>query len=509
MSSNLHLKNLDTNNSKELFEFVLEHLPDAIYWIDKDLNILYANEAASSMLGYPKSELIGKSMFDISKGIKREDLDFMWNDLEERKVVRLRSLHESKDGKLIPVEVVTNYVMVGDIAYDFVIARDVSIQIETEKKITKTAEYYRLLADSVVDVIWEMDYETRSINYVSPSVYSLLGYTPEEFIQLPLSEIFPVKEEEIAVDKIEERVGHFKQGMNHRYVDVFQVKRKEGAIVHIEMHSRFYQSDSTSAIKITGVSSDIGERIKIEQELRDKNNSLISISASKDKFLSVISHDLRGPIHSFANLTDFISKEMWTLPFKELEEGLRKLNHSAVNISSLLENLLSWSRLQQGQITVEPKPIVLGVLLKEVSNTMSDQAISKSIEIVHHPNVSNVKILADEKMMQTVVRNLLSNAIKFSPKGSKIELSCGVNADKVKLRVKDFGIGMDELQVTALFSDTSKGNRRGTEDEPSSGLGLILVKEFVELNGGTIEVQSVKNEGSVFDVQFPLFIANS
>lgn len=509
MSSNLHLKNLDTNNSKELFEFVLEHLPDAIYWIDKDWIIVYVNEAASTMLGYPKSELVGKSMFDISRGIDKKDHILMWNDLEKKKVVRLRSEHQSKSGKIIPVEVVTNYVLVDGVPYDFAIVRDISAQVETEKKIRKTAEYYRLLADNVVDVIWEMDYETRRINYVSPSVYSLLGYTPEEFIQLPLSEIFPVKEEEMAIDKIEERVGHFKQGLNQRYVDVFQVKRKEGAIVHIEMHSRFYQSDSTSAIKITGVSSDIGERKKIEQELRDKNNSLISISASKDKFLSVISHDLRGPIHSFASLTDFISKEMWTLPFKELEEGLKKLNHSAVNISSLLENLLSWSRLQQGQVTVEPKPIVLGVLLREVSNSMGDQAVAKSIEIALQPTATNVKILADEKMMQTVVRNLLSNAIKFSPKGSKIELSCVVDSDKVKLRVKDSGIGMDEVQVKALFSDISKGNRKGTEGEPSSGLGLILVKEFVELNGGTIEVQSVKNEGSVFDVQFPLFMTNS
>ncbi len=509
MSPNLLLNNLNTNNSKELLAFVLEHLPDAIYWIDKDWKIVYANEAASNMLGFTKDEFIGKCMFDISISTQQENLKEMWKDLEERKVVRLKSTHKSKDGKLIPIEMVSNYLMVQEIAYYFVIARDISVQTETEKKITTTAEYYRLLADNVVDVIWEFDYETREINYVSPSIYELLGYTQGEFIHLPLSVIFPENEGIVAIGKIEDRVTQFKHGLRERYVDVFQTTRKDGTSVLIEMHSRIYQSDSKSNIKITGVSSDIGELLKIEKELREKNESLISISASKDKFLSVISHDLRGPIHSFASLTDFISKEMWTLPFKELEEGLRKLNHSAVNISSLLENLLSWSRLQQGQVSVEPKLINLGVLLSEAANTMNDQATLKNIEFVFHQVDPNARIVADENMMQTVLRNLLSNAIKFSPKGSKIVLSCVNNLSKVILEVKDYGIGMDELQLQNLFSSVNKGNKKGTEGEPSSGLGLILVKEFVELNGGSIEVRSMKNEGSTFGVHFPLFIPNS
>jgi signal transduction histidine kinase len=187
----------------------------------------------------------------------------------------------------------------------------------------------------------------------------------------------------------------------------------------------------------------------------------------------------------------------------ELKEIATTMRTSAVNIYRLIENLLEWSKMQRGKISFEPQPMFLKSSLTKSIELMKDTANKKDIEL--QINIAeHCVVLADIHMLETIVRNLLSNAIKFSFKGGIVEISAAkTENDMMRIAVRDFGIGMNTDILSKLFKLTENVNRKGTEGEPSTGLGLILCKEFVEKQGGQLWAESKEGEGSSFIFTLP------
>ncbi len=179
------------------------------------------------------------------------------------------------------------------------------------------------------------------------------------------------------------------------------------------------------------------------------------------------------------------------------------MSKSADNLYGLLENLLEWSRFQRGMISFDPKELPLLSKTKEIIQSLMDSANKKDLEIVFNlPEGSTV--FADEYMFSSILRNLTSNSIKFTPKGGAISLSAKSSEnDAVEFAIRDNGIGMEEKMVKKLFCLDEYTNRQGTEGEPSTGLGLVLCKEFVEKHGGKIWVESEEEKGSTFYFTIP------
>ncbi len=241
--------------------------------------------------------------------------------------------------------------------------------------------------------------------------------------------------------------------------------------------------------------------------LEESNEKLRLINSTKDKFFSIIAHDLRSPlgaILSFSNLIDdecSSSKEIETVA-----EYNTYLNQSARNLNSLLENLLQWAKAQLGSIKHYAVDFYLSEVIEENIEIQRLKAKEKSIEIISHVD-KNIHVNADINMVNTIIRNLLSNAIKFSYPKSEITISAETKGNMLHLSVQDRGIGISHLNQEMLFEIDSNLSTLGTNKETGTGLGLILCKEFTKTNGGTIWITSEENKGSTFTFTIPLIEA--
>ena len=241
------------------------------------------------------------------------------------------------------------------------------------------------------------------------------------------------------------------------------------------------------------------QKVMIEKQRKE----LESLNATKDKFFSIIAHDLKNPFASLIGASDFLVNSYDELSSTQLDNFLGIINRSARQGYRLLENLLEWSRMQTGTISWKPKQVDLWNLVTEVVNLLTGSAESKDICLEADVD-ENLKAFVDENMIQTVVRNLVSNAIKFTPRGGEILVTSHKTDGYIEISVSDSGIGIGEDKIDKLFRIDEQVTQNGTENETGTGLGLILCKEFVEKHGGTIRVESQLGKGSKFIFTIPV-----
>ena len=233
-------------------------------------------------------------------------------------------------------------------------------------------------------------------------------------------------------------------------------------------------------------------------EMRVKNEELQTTNSEKDKFLSIISHDVRGPLGSFIGLTELMADGLQLYTMNEIQQMAESMKNSAANLFDLLGNLLEWARMQRGLVAFNPEKLILKDVFKESSEIFNQLARNKLILIlVDIPD--NLTVFADKNMLGSIVRNLVSNAIKFTHKGGEVSINAKATENNcVEISVTDTGIGMKKEMVSNLFRIDTNISRPGTDGEPSTGLGLLLCKDFVEKQGGRIWAESEVGKGSTF-----------
>ena len=252
-----------------------------------------------------------------------------------------------------------------------------------------------------------------------------------------------------------------------------------------------------------GISREITERKLAEEEIKLKNELLQTINAEKDKFFSILAHDLKGPLSAFLGATQILAEEIQNMSFEEIKEITINMKESASNIYRLLENLLEWSRLKRGLLEFSPENLNVKQLIKTCIEVLKESARKKSI-IIDYSFPDDIAVYADSRMMETVIRNLVSNAIKFTPIGGKVTVAAEKKSDQsIEIKIIDSGIGMTPELKGKLFLLNEKTSRKGTEGEPSTGLGLLLCKEFIGKHMGKIWVESEVGKGSVFRFILP------
>ena len=229
-------------------------------------------------------------------------------------------------------------------------------------------------------------------------------------------------------------------------------------------------------------------------ELRQKNLRLEESNANKDKFFSLIAHDLRSPMTGFLSLAELFENTDNMQP-EQFKEFIRQFRASAENLFQLLENLLTWARIQRGLIGHAPQWANLGDIIHQNVALMAQNARQKKIVLVNSV-AQEVFVYADTHMLEAIIRNLLSNALKFTKPGGNVDITTADAGDFVTVSISDNGIGMTEEKCAKLFRVGAKIQSKGTADEKGTGLGLILCKEFVEKNGGSIGVESRPERGT-------------
>jgi signal transduction histidine kinase len=227
------------------------------------------------------------------------------------------------------------------------------------------------------------------------------------------------------------------------------------------------------------------------------------LNETKDKLFSIIGHDLKGPLNSLTAFSSLLIHHSETLTQEEIKMLSVDVDKSLKNLFGLLENLLEWARSQTGNINFSAEQFDLRSVIGENIDLLKSQAEKKKISIIFD-KTEEMLVRAHRNSINTVVRNLIANAIKFTSTGGNIIISTSVNSNLAKITVADNGIGMNESVVKKLFKVGTKVSTLGTSQEKGTGLGLILCKDFVEKNGGSISVESKEGQGSKFHFTVPI-----
>ncbi len=252
------------------------------------------------------------------------------------------------------------------------------------------------------------------------------------------------------------------------------------------------------------------KKIKEKNKIIELNNiKLQELNIKKDKFFSIIAHDLRGPIGALSQLGQVLLENHDEIPLKERETIISSITDSSKNTFNLLENLLQWSRSESGRLTSKPICININEIIDNNVNILKESITKKGISIKKEL-FEYSKAFADYNMISTVIRNILSNAIKFVHENGNIIITSEMyeKENKVKISISDDGVGMEQHILNKLFAIDSDYSTKGTNNESGTGLGLKLCKEFVSNNNGEIIVLSKVNEGSTFTIILPLIEMN-
>lgn len=356
----------------------------------------------------------------------------------------------------------------------------------------------RLREINKTDWVWEVD-KNGVYTYTSQTGIDMFGSSPDDIIGKTPFDFMPPEEKERITTlfaEIVDKKAPIKDMENW-------VITKDGELRCVLTNGVPILDEKGNLRGYRGVGRDITERKKAEAEIKRMNEELLISNAEKDKFFSIIAHDLRSPFNSFLGLTQVMAENLQDLTMEEIRKFSLTMRDSVSHLYRLLENLLQWSRMQQGMILFNPEIIPLCSIIIDSLDILAEPAQAKEIEITCAiPN--NLEVFADVNVVQTIIRNLVSNAIKFTPRGGKVDIAANLLPDRfIEISVADTGIGMDREMLDKLFRLDGKVNREGTEGETSTGLGLILCKEFIEKQGGKLWVESEVGKGSVFYFTLP------
>jgi len=497
-------------------ETLVETLPDGILVLDGQNRIQDINGTALTFLGIRNKYIIGFSALDA--GVSATLLLDAVINIETIDEIDIQNNSEIKTFRII------KHAIKHQRGSRLIVIQDITEQVAAHREIKAGKERYRqmfsmfrLMSDNADDYTWAKDMDNK-YTFVNKTMCDRLLIARNVEEPIGKTDIFFVQRERethpddpdwytfgldfLATDRIT-----FSEKTSKQY-DVFG--NVQGKFLYLDVHKAPIWDEKGNQIGVVGTARDVTHTKKLENEktvalelLRRSEDNLLRINAEKDKFFSIIAHDLRGPFNGFLGLTEIMAEELSSLTMEEIQEMSVDMRNSANNLFRLLENLLHWARMQQGLIPFNKELLTLLPIVAESVEMLKGTGNKKGIEIVIDVP-DQLEILADSNMIQTVIRNLVSNAVKFTPKGGKINILAKTNSDKsIEVSVMDTGIGMSQVMVDNLFRLDVKTNRVGTEGEPSSGLGLLLCKEFVEKHGGKLLVKSEIGKGSAFCFVIP------
>lgn len=238
-------------------------------------------------------------------------------------------------------------------------------------------------------------------------------------------------------------------------------------------------------------------------ELEELNTHLNELNATKDKFFSIIAHDLRNPFNTILGFSEMLASNYNALKDEKTEQVLKLMHNSAQNLFNLLENLLDWARSQRGIIEFKPEIHDLRNLLGDCTKLFKDSLATKNLKLIVTESEDRIPVYADRQMLETVIRNLISNAIKYTHNNGEIKVTSHFTGTETIITVSDNGTGMSAEKSAKLFRIDSGISTPGTNNEKGTGLGLLLAKEFVSRHGGIINVSSEAGKGSRFTISLP------
>jgi len=517
----LYLEKL-TRSAKQ-FEQIWNSSFDGMRLTDEDGIILLVNTAFCNIFSMNKKQIEGKTISvlysekeykSVSEIIEKYKSRFQKREINNY-IEREMLLH---NGTSRWFGVSNSYMQIDDKTMLLSVFRDITERKNFEKTIRDSEEKYRLLVENSYILIAEVS-KDLIILYISPSHQELLGYSPQDLLGKHLLEnVHPDSHNDILADVGKSSV-----------IKRFQYKNKKEEWRWLESIGRTYRL-SSGELRSVIISRDITDYLEVEKKINNfirelqKNKELLEqkteellilnsklsdseemlkeLNEQKDKFLSIIAHDLKNPFTALLGFSQLLMNEAEDLDTREVQEYSSKIYKAAEGVLNLLENLLQWSRYQLNRLEFNPENLILFHLVEESLDYLKINTEKKDINIfISIPE--NLIVHADQTMIGTVLRNLISNAIKFTHHGGNISISSETKDDFVIVKVIDNGIGIKKEIIEKLFKLGENISMLGTKSERGTGIGLLLCKDFVEKNNGKIWVESIPEKGSTFYFTLP------
>jgi len=483
--------------SEEKYRTLIENMGEGIGFMTEEEIIVFANPSAEKIFRVEKGELTGLCLNDFLLG---ENIEIIKNETQNRRKGK-SSVYELeivlKDGSRKDI-LVTATPSFDDRKFigTFGIFRDITERKKMEKALRESEEKYRLLAESSPEMIYMID-KDGYIKYINSVAAAGFQLNKNQLIGKNLTELYPPDVASSHFANIKQ-VFNTRQSMQHEIEEEFP-NGKQWITVHLAPLT----NESGEVTAVLGLSNNITDRKRAEEEIKQKNEELAKLNAEKDKFFSIIAHDLRSPFNSLLGFTQLLVDELPTMDKDQIHKSAVTMRKSATKLYNLLENLLEWSLIQRGMISFKPESFILLNGIVPIIDFVRDAANKKTIRI-GYDIPEDLRVTADEHMFTSLMSNLIFNAVKFTPKSGNISIVAKpIDSKWVEISVKDTGIGMSKEMIDNLFRLDTDTNRKGTEGEPSTGLGLILCKEFIEKHGGKLWAESKEGKGSTFYFTLP------
>jgi PAS domain S-box-containing protein len=496
-------KELEINENEKRFRDLLQEVKNvSVQGYAPDGKTLYWNKASEKLYGYTANEAIGKNLVDlIIPAEMKSDVEQAIHQMAKtgEPLPGSELILKRKNGSLVPV--FSNHAIIQVPGKDqelFCIDIDLTEQKRAEKERQKSLNQLSGIIENLPGSLWIVDE-----NYTY-----LLG---NHKFENDYKKVFGKKIKSgdfILAETSEEDSKEWRDYYNRTLKGnqfVIERERKYGAMgTWSEYHFAPIRLENNRINGITVLSFDITDRKNAENILREKENMLRELNASKDKFFSIIAHDLRSPFNGIVGFSSLLLDQIKENDFEGIEKYAGIIVNSSQLALDLLNTLMEWSRLQTGRMSFRPENFVFEVVASETCAIFAEIAAKKAIEINMEFTGYN-EVEADIAMVGTVLRNLISNAIKFTKSGGKIIISAKPVDKQLLVSVRDTGIGISSENIKKLFRIEETYTTKGTLNEKGTGLGLILCKEFIEKNGGQIWAESEIGKGSTFWFLLPLF----
>jgi PAS domain S-box-containing protein len=520
------------------YQLLFETAQDAIFLI-RDYLFLECNSKALEMFGCDRTDIIGKSPIDFSPPFQSDGRESAMKAMEkidaaiagENQFFEWK--HLMKDGTPIDVEVSLNCLTSSGTIHLQAIVRDISERKKSDEQLRKFSE---CLLSFTADPQYNINLLTMLCGEILGATCSLYNRlqggllctagrwnSPDDYIVEDKPDghicydVIKNNGKEVFTVQNLPQTPYFITDPN---VAKYQLISYAGKIVRCggkpvgslcAVFQQDYYPDTHDQYFISLIASAIGveeERKKAQDEIVRYAAEMQELNRAKDKFFSIISHDLKGPFNAILGFSDILTTEWGDYSDDERQHFIRNIHSSAKNTFRLLENLLEWAMTQTGKLTFSPIQFDLSVIANDVVILMRDQAEKKQIKLFTAVNF-NTMVLADENMIRTIIRNLVSNAIKYTQAGGQVKIlsdeiaPAAGNPGLIKICISDTGIGIDKDSLPKLFRIDEKIRSSGTAQEKGTGLGLILCKELIIKNGGTIWAESEPGQGSRFCFTVP------
>lgn len=478
-----------SRQANEKFTSLYDFAPMGYFTLGPDCRILGLNLSGARMTGIERFLLQNVDFRNFVAPEFRDTFNEFVNKIFEKntkQVCKVKLIREDRSAMFVHMEGVLS---IEDQNCSLTVM-DISERESAEVKLRNSEMRYRRLFETSQNGILVFDIHTGRIVDVNPYLIKLLGFSYDVLLEKQLWEIGLFKD----VEDTRKFFSNLRLNDFIHFEDK-QLKNFEGRLINVEVIINSYQVDQENVFQCN--IRDITLRKRAEDKLKENEIRLRELNATKDKFFSIIAHDLKSPFTSIIGFSSLILEMVHKKNYKELEKYAQIIESSSWKAMNLLTNLMEWSRSQTGKLAFNPEELDLCKLINKVTDLLNDAASQKSITITNNIP-QKFMVYADISMLSTIMRNLISNGLKFTDTGGKIEIA-GVHTDSESvISVTDNGIGISKENIAKLFRIDANHSTTGTNGEEGTGLGLLLCNDFVEKHGGKMMVESEERKGSKF-----------